>query len=848
MRVLEKEPNDQQSDEEHETVMSFFRLPWVHWFQARWKGNLHLRLTIGMAIVIVFIMSLASAFMMYSQEKAFRHAAEAKGRAFSQAFALMGSAAVLKNLFIIQEAMTQYLDDPDVLEVDIIDQDNMIMAAKNTSRIGKTVTDSHWLNVRVRKQESVIHEKTPDGIPILVVVEPLVDEGFVNAWIRIVFSLKKFEEEAATAMVRLGILTTLLISASIFAVRVSQRKVSGAMHNLSKQLKGALLELETSNTDPHALSGNERKHSGRGDPSHQGEFEKATSLATEATHLLQHHTEVLEEKVQERTEELQIARDQAMKATQAKSAFLAEMSHEIRTPMNGVLGLSELLLNTSLTADQRKYSELIRQSAESLLRVINEILDLSKIEAGKGRLDLSNMDINEVVENAAELLRPQANQKGIGLSSHIAKEIPHRVRGDSLRVWQILINLLGNAIKFTENGTVSIVVTLVQQTTDSTSIRFAVTDTGIGISPDVQERMFQPFTHGGGDTFQQSQSTGLGLTISKQLVDMMGGMLVLKSAVGAGSTFECTLTFENISDGKCSSHLPQAIPQESMCLPPLGLNTLVIEDDVVSQEVTTGMLNLLGCATFIVGRGHAAIEAIRHHSFDLILMDWQLPDMDGFQLTQIIRQFEMEQSADQPRRMQPTPIIAVTAHVVYDLLEHDQPSGIHGFLPKPFSIRQLRRTIEDTLSSLGAENPLLHESFSSSEQSEPMGLPEIDLRGLSAHALDPQVVATLRRIQTTSDQDFFHRVVDQFLVAAPARLAELEQACHPLNVPTFTKAAHSLKSCCGSIGAMGMRNLCQKLEQEGHIIKGWEREAALRKLKQEFQSAKKALLTLKHVR
>jgi signal transduction histidine kinase len=495
-------------------------------------------------MVIVFVMGLGSAFMVYSQGKEFRHAAEGKGRAFSQAFALMGSTVVLKNLFIIQEAMSQHLDDPDVLQVDVIDEDNMIMAAKDTSRIGKTLNDPQWLDVRAQKQESVIYEKTAEGTPILIVVEPLMDEGVVNAWIRIVFSLEKIEQEATSAMERLVLITVILIFVSIFAVQVSQRKVSDAMRKLSTKLQGALVGLERAKYDHHAPSQNDMDSFRTVEKPHQGDFEKTIALVSETTQLLQHQTEILEMKVQERTEELKIARDQAMNATQAKSTFLAEMRHEIRTPMNGVVGMTELLLQTELTPEQRKYSQTIRHSAGSLLTVLNDILDFSKAEAGKIQLEIQNIHLGIVVGEIVELLTPQASQKGINLSYVIGKEVPTKVKGDYARLSQILTNLIGNAIKFTDDGEVVISLFQIKETSERSLVHFEVKDTGIGITPEARAGLFQSFSQIKGEGVPRRQGTGLGLAISKQLVELMGGEITVQSEIGKGSTFWFDLWIE----------------------------------------------------------------------------------------------------------------------------------------------------------------------------------------------------------------------------------------------------------------------------------------------------------------
>ncbi len=841
--------------------MPFPRFPWGHQFQARWKGNLHFRITVKLSMVIFLVMSLGAAFMVYSQEKAFRHEAEAKGRAFSQAFALMGSAAVLKNLFIIQVAMSQHLDDPDVLQVDVIDEDNMIMAAKNTSRIGQTLNDSQWLDVRAQKRESVIYDKTAEGVPILVVVEPLMDEGVANAWIRIVFSLEKIKQEATAAMGSLVFITVILIFANIFAIQVSQRKVSAAMRKLSTQLQGALVEVEREKHDHLVPTKNDVDDSKTVEQPLRGDFEKAIALVSETTQHLRHQTETLEMKVHERTNELKIARDQAMNATQAKSIFLAEMSHEIRTPMTGVVGMTELLLRTELTPKQRKYSQIIKQSSDSLLTVINEILDFSKIEAKKIHLETLVMDLKAIVEGAVELLKPQAIGKGLELSAHIEQGIPSSVWGDSLRLWQVLINLLGNAIKFTNAGKVIVTVSLVEKTAKKVRIQFAINDTGTGIAPDVQAQIFQPFTQGNSGISHKLQGTGLGLTISKQLVELMGGALTLKSEFGRGATFGFGLWFETVTDANISPKQPQTTSQGSLRMIPLGLKVLVVEDDLVNQEVTQGMLNLLGCTSYLANNGRDGIQAIQQQSFDLILMDWQLPDMDGFRLTQTIRRYEVDHATrsggpindttglavEAGLNWQPIPIIAMTAHVFPDFWEKGEEAGMNSLLPKPFTLLELREKIEAFVFPQPRRTPV-QENFSASEDSEHTGLYEAGKEGFTSNGLDSKVLETLHQIQATTDSKFFSRIVDRFFAVASVRLVELEDAIHRQDLAAITKTAHSLKSSCGSIGASGMRNLCHIIEQSLDKEDLEEREKVMEKLKREYQFVREVLPSLKHSR
>ena len=375
----------------------------------------------------------------------------------------------------------------------------------------------------------------------------------------------------------------------------------------------------------------------------------------------------------QQTQALRLARDEALASVRAKSDFLANMSHEIRTPMNGILGMTTLLLGTALSATQRHQARTVQQSAESLLTVINDILDFSKIEAGKMTLEAVDFDLRRVISETADLLRPRTEEKGLRLSWEMPPSFPACLRGDPSRLRQILTNLAGNAVKFTEQGGVTLQVTLLGQTDTEAMVRLTVQDTGIGIPQERLEAIFDSFTQADGSITRRYGGTGLGLAICRRLTTLMGGTIGVDSVEGHGSEFWLALTLQKQS--------LQKEPLEEIALPEseaaLHLRVLLAEDNVINQEVARGFLETWDCAVAVVGNGLEAIAAARAGRYDVVLMDIQMPEMDGMQATAALR--EAERACGGPR----LPIIAMTAHNMRGDREHCLAGGMDDYVSKP---------------------------------------------------------------------------------------------------------------------------------------------------------------------
>ena len=400
----------------------------------------------------------------------------------------------------------------------------------------------------------------------------------------------------------------------------------------------------------------------------------------EANQRLQAHAAELERVVHERTRALEQALGVVEESLRAKGEFLAVVSHEIRTPMNGVLGMAQLLLMTPLSAEQKGYADTIRSSGEILLALINDILDLSKMESGKVSLDTRPVDVRAVVNDVMQLMSGQAQQKKLLLKTDVAPEVPAWFRGDATRLKQIFLNLVGNAIKFTHRGSVRVEIAPVDE---GGWIECRVKDTGIGIPPDRVGRLFEKFSQVDSSINRRYGGTGLGLAICKRLVEGMGGSIAIDSKHYQGSTFTFRIPAIRCEAPREMKVLAQAGPRNGT-----QLRILLVEDNAVNQMLAMSMLQKLGFPADLAKDGEEGVEKVRTGGYDLVLMDMQMPRMDGLAATRAIRDMI---GIRQPR------IVALTANAMDSDRQACVDAGMNDFLSKPFQVAELQEKLDAVL-------------------------------------------------------------------------------------------------------------------------------------------------------
>jgi signal transduction histidine kinase/DNA-binding response OmpR family regulator len=547
-----------------------------------------------------------------------------------------------------------------------------------------------------------------------------------------------------------------------------------------------------------------------------------TEWSIEELRVLAHSLEEMRKEIQRQQSELIQTRDEALAATEAKTQFLAAMSHEIRTPMNGVLGMADLLTSTPLNDKQQQYVNVIRSSGHTLLNIINDILDFSKIEVGKIILENVPFRLREMIHELDMMFNLQIQMRNISMHVDLDPCIPEVIVGDSHRLRQVLFNLLGNAVKFTNNGQITIRIHLQSMSPSATTISFSVADTGVGIEPHKVKRLFQPFEQGDKSTSRKFGGTGLGLSISDRLVGMMGGKIEVQSLLHIGSTFSFSIDFGVSGEHHSEEDKITNSAADSIEIPYLSDSTtiLVAEDDEINQLYVRELLSSQGFSNFVIARnGVEVLQLLEKHSFNLILMDCQMPEMDGYETTRIIRQ--KEKSAGEGNRV---PIIALTANALREDRQVCLDVGMDDYLSKPLESKNLKQSIARWLRPQESQLPVTVNDVEAQQKS-------IDKSAFN------QLRKDLGQLKTMT-------LIDEFLLDLPEKLVSIRRSVLNHDSEALKHSTHALKGSCGIIKAMPMSRLCDNLIMQ--LQTGDENEIAntVNLLEDEAQRVSRSLRSL----
>jgi CheY-like chemotaxis protein len=479
-----------------------------------------------------------------------------------------------------------------------------------------------------------------------------------------------------------------------------------------------------------------------------------------------------------------------------KSEFLATMSHEIRTPMNAVIGMATVLEGTPLSADQRDMLRIMSGGAENLLSIINDILDFSKIEAGRVQLDTIHFDFKQVVDEVVALLAPRAKEKDLIFACDHLSELPRTVFGDGGRLRQVLMNLVGNAIKFTDAGAVMVTTRVVAEPAGRVRVRIEVKDTGVGIPDEAKPRLFQAFSQADGSTTRRFGGTGLGLAISRRLVELMGGQIGYESRVGAGSVFWVELEYarQDRAAGAPGDCIPVSeFSRTAVEDAALGWRLLLVEDNVSNQKVASLLLDRLGCEVQIAENGERALSLLAKNSYDMVLMDCQMPQLDGYETTRRIRSGSLA-GVDAE-----VPIIALTAYARPEDRKRCMDAGMDDYLTKPILMEDLKAAL--TRCGLTLKRTKVPAAALAGAASPP-----------AECVLNEHILTSLASLTTQDGGSLVDQLIAMYLEAEPRQIARMASLLEQRQTE-LGNLAHSFGGNAACFGGLEVRQVALKLEE-----------------------------------
>jgi signal transduction histidine kinase/DNA-binding response OmpR family regulator len=560
-------------------------------------------------------------------------------------------------------------------------------------------------------------------------------------------------------------------------------------------------------------------------------IQAAMNSINQAYKLARHNERALNKTITE-LQATTVSKEAAEAASQAKSQFLANMSHEIRTPLNAVTGMSRLILDTALTGQQREFAETIHKSSNALLGIVNDILDFAGLESGGIELKSKSFTLRGFIQEIADLLRPAAAQKGLSLSYTVANNLPDAVLGDTLRLRQVLLSLLENAVKFTDEGQIEVSVNGRRLDEDQYEIHFAVSDTGIGIPQERLDQIFEPFSQVDGSLTRKHGGIGLSLGISKRLVEALGGKMWVESSIGTGSTFHFTVplatnpkttteptpTAAAASQHQFDSHMAQHHP----------LEILLVEDNKVNQKVTLHLLERLGYGADVAGNGQEALTALQQKKYDVVLMDIQMPEMDGLEATQRIHQ-------QWPPEKRPW-IVAMTAHALRGNREHYLANDMDDYISKPIRVEDLVACLRRCQPRTDSER----DTPTAQEDTSRTPAPQTLANGSSQpnYPIDMDAVTETLGPEAA---DMLAELLPLYFADADSLVATLQKAVAAGDREQLKRAAHTLKGSSANLGLVSLATLSREIEAVSHEEQLSAAAAKVAQLEAEYQRVRQLL-------